>query len=92
MTYLCLANAEKSLREVGTSGIDAATRVFGFFGPAMAVGLTEWTTACARCIDGSQSPAQLEAATHPLGISSWGLTITWRNRLHQAALELRDRL
>jgi multiple antibiotic resistance protein len=38
-TYLCLANADKLLRRLGPMGIDAATRIVGFFVSAMGVGL-----------------------------------------------------
>jgi multiple antibiotic resistance protein len=38
-TYLCLANAEGLTRRVGPMGIDAATRIVGFFVAAIGVGL-----------------------------------------------------
>jgi multiple antibiotic resistance protein len=39
VTFLCLAYAEKVLARVGPMGIDAATRIVGFFVSAMGVGL-----------------------------------------------------
>ena len=39
VTYLCLANAEKLTRKIGPMGIDAATRIVGFFVSAIGVGL-----------------------------------------------------
>jgi multiple antibiotic resistance protein len=39
MTYLCLAYAETILGRIGARGIDAATRIVGFFVAAMGVGL-----------------------------------------------------
>lgn len=38
-TFLCLVNAEKLSRTLGPMGIDAATRIVGFFVSAMGVGL-----------------------------------------------------
>ena len=37
--YVCLASSEKILKKFGPSGIDAATRLTGFFVSAMGVGL-----------------------------------------------------
>jgi len=39
VTYLCLAYAEKLTRKIGPMGIDAATRIVGFFVSAIGVGL-----------------------------------------------------
>ncbi len=39
VTYLCLAYARKLLGRIGPNGIDAATRIVGFFVSAMGVGL-----------------------------------------------------
>jgi multiple antibiotic resistance protein len=39
VTYLCLAYAEKVVSRVGPLGIDAATRIVGFFVSAIGVGL-----------------------------------------------------
>jgi multiple antibiotic resistance protein len=39
VTYLCLANAERLTRKIGPLGIDAATRIVGFFVSAIGVGL-----------------------------------------------------
>jgi multiple antibiotic resistance protein len=39
VTYLCLANAERLTRKIGPMGIDAATRIVGFFVSAIGVGL-----------------------------------------------------
>ena len=39
VTYLCLAYAEKLTRSIGPMGIDATTRIVGFFVSAMGVGL-----------------------------------------------------
>ena len=39
VTYLCLAYAEKLTRRIGPLGIDATTRIVGFFVSAMGVGL-----------------------------------------------------
>jgi multiple antibiotic resistance protein len=39
VTYLCLANAERLTRRIGPMGIDAATRIVGFFVSAIGVGL-----------------------------------------------------
>jgi multiple antibiotic resistance protein len=39
LTYLCLANAERLTRRIGPQGIDAATRIVGFFVSAIGVGL-----------------------------------------------------
>jgi multiple antibiotic resistance protein len=39
VTYLCLANAERLTRKIGPQGIDAATRIVGFFVSAIGVGL-----------------------------------------------------
>jgi len=39
VTYLCLAYAKKVLSRIGPRGIDAATRIVGFFVSAMGVGL-----------------------------------------------------
>jgi multiple antibiotic resistance protein len=39
VTYLCLTNAEKLTRKIGAMGIDAATRIVGFFVSAIGVGL-----------------------------------------------------
>jgi len=39
VTYLCLAYADKVLKRIGTMGIDAATRIVGFFVSAIGVGL-----------------------------------------------------
>jgi multiple antibiotic resistance protein len=39
VTYLCLANAEKLTRKIGPMGIDAATRIVGFFVSVIGVGL-----------------------------------------------------
>src|SRR5262249_16599402 len=38
-TYLCLASAEGLLQRIGPKGIDAATRIVGFFVSTMGVGL-----------------------------------------------------
>ena len=38
-TYLCLAYADTLTRRLGPLGIDAATRIVGFFLPAIGVGL-----------------------------------------------------
>jgi multiple antibiotic resistance protein len=38
-TYLCLANAERLTKRIGPLGIDAATRIVGFFVSAIGVGL-----------------------------------------------------
>lgn len=38
-TYLCLANAERLTKRIGPLGIDAATRIVGFFVAAIGVGL-----------------------------------------------------
>lgn len=38
-TYLALASAERVLRRIGARGIDAATRIVGFFVSAMGMGL-----------------------------------------------------
>ena len=37
--YLCLVYAEPILRKIGAQGIDAATRIVGFFVAAMGMGL-----------------------------------------------------
>ena len=37
--YLCLIYAEPILRKIGRQGIDAATRIVGFFVAAMGMGL-----------------------------------------------------
>jgi multiple antibiotic resistance protein len=39
VTYLCLASADRILKRVGPRGIDAATRIVGFFVAAMGMGL-----------------------------------------------------
>jgi len=39
VTYLCLASAEKLLSRLGPKGIDAATRLIGFFVATMGMGL-----------------------------------------------------
>ncbi|MET4848739.1 small neutral amino acid transporter SnatA (MarC family) [Bradyrhizobium japonicum] len=39
VTFLCLAYAAKLTRALGRLGIDAATRIVGFFVAAMGVGL-----------------------------------------------------
>ena len=39
VTYLCLASAKKVMRRVGPMGIDAATRIVGFFVSAIGIGL-----------------------------------------------------
>ena len=39
VTYLCLANAQKLTHRIGPMGIDAATRIVGFFVSAIGVGL-----------------------------------------------------
>jgi multiple antibiotic resistance protein len=39
VTYLCLANAKRMTDKIGPMGIDAATRIVGFFVSAMGVGL-----------------------------------------------------
>ena len=39
VTYLCLAYAEKLLKRIGPRGIDAATRIVGFFVSTMGMGL-----------------------------------------------------
>jgi multiple antibiotic resistance protein len=39
VTYLCLANAQKLTDRIGPMGIDAATRIVGFFVSAIGVGL-----------------------------------------------------
>jgi len=39
VTYLCLANAQKLTARIGPLGIDAATRIVGFFVSAIGVGL-----------------------------------------------------
>ena len=39
VTYLCLAYAETLLARIGPLGIDAATRIIGFFVAAMGGGL-----------------------------------------------------
>jgi multiple antibiotic resistance protein len=39
VTYLCLANAEKLTKRIGPLGIDAASRIVGFFVAAIGVGL-----------------------------------------------------
>src|SRR5215813_13107877 len=39
VTYLCLAYAEKVMSRIGPRGIDAATRIVGFFVSAMGMGL-----------------------------------------------------
>jgi multiple antibiotic resistance protein len=39
VTYLCLANARKLTDRIGPMGIDAATRIVGFFVSAIGVGL-----------------------------------------------------
>jgi multiple antibiotic resistance protein len=39
VTYLCLAYADKVVGRIGPGGIDAATRIVGFFVSAMGVGL-----------------------------------------------------
>jgi multiple antibiotic resistance protein len=39
VTYLCLANARKVTEWIGPMGIDAATRIVGFFVSAIGVGL-----------------------------------------------------
>ena len=38
-TYICLAYAEKLTQKIGPMGIDAATRIVGFFVSAIGVGL-----------------------------------------------------
>ena len=39
VTYLCLVYAEPILRKIGRQGVDAATRIVGFFVAAMGMGL-----------------------------------------------------
>jgi multiple antibiotic resistance protein len=39
VTYMCLAYAKNVLGRIGPMGIDAATRIVGFFVSAMGVGL-----------------------------------------------------
>ena len=39
VTYLCLAYAERLTRRIGPMGIDATTRIVGFFVSAIGVGL-----------------------------------------------------
>ena len=39
VTYLCLANAKRLTHKIGPMGIDAATRIVGFFVSAIGVGL-----------------------------------------------------
>jgi multiple antibiotic resistance protein len=39
VTYLCLANARKLTERIGPMGIDAGTRIVGFFVSAIGVGL-----------------------------------------------------
>jgi multiple antibiotic resistance protein len=39
VTYLCLAYAKDVLSRIGPQGIDAATRIVGFFVSAMGMGL-----------------------------------------------------
>ena len=39
VTYLCLVNAERLTKLVGPMGIDAGTRIVGFFVSAIGVGL-----------------------------------------------------
>jgi len=39
VTYLCLAYAKKVVGRIGPQGIDAATRIVGFFVSAMGTGL-----------------------------------------------------
>jgi len=39
VTYLCLANAQRLTQKIGPMGIDAATRIIGFFVSAIGVGL-----------------------------------------------------
>jgi multiple antibiotic resistance protein len=39
VTYLCLTNAERLTKRIGPLGIDAATRIVGFFVSAIGVGL-----------------------------------------------------
>src|SRR5215813_4196126 len=39
VTYLCLASAKKVVSRIGPQGIDAATRIVGFFVSAMGMGL-----------------------------------------------------
>jgi len=39
VTYVCLANAQRLTRKIGPLGIDAATRIVGFFVSAIGVGL-----------------------------------------------------
>ncbi len=39
VTYQCLASAKKVMRRVGPMGIDAATRIVGFFVSAIGIGL-----------------------------------------------------
>ena len=39
VTYLCLAYAKKVVSRIGPQGIDAATRIVGFFVSAMGMGL-----------------------------------------------------
>jgi multiple antibiotic resistance protein len=39
VTYLCLANAERLTHKIGPMGIDAVTRIVGFFVSAIGVGL-----------------------------------------------------
>jgi len=39
VTYLCLTNAERLAHKIGPMGIDAATRIVGFFVSAIGVGL-----------------------------------------------------
>ena len=39
VVYLILAYARRILRRIGTQGVDAATRIVGFFVSAMGMGL-----------------------------------------------------
>ena len=39
VTYLCLAYAERLTQRIGPMGIDATTRIVGFFVSAIGVGL-----------------------------------------------------
>jgi multiple antibiotic resistance protein len=39
ITYLCLASSDRILNRIGPHGIDAVTRIVGFFVAAIAVGL-----------------------------------------------------
>jgi hypothetical protein len=95
VTYMCLAYAKNVLGRIGPMGIDAATRIVGFFVSAMGVGLIfhEVITAHWRHIDGGQSQAQLmRSDALPRGKKLRRRLTNWRNRSHQRAPQQRDRL